>query len=221
MELKQHLGIDLKLERNVAKDSILISVKKLDGSITTASISPNSDVIAPFPEYLTQKSLEENKKQKTNYFKLFSNIVFVIVVSFIGLFTVSKFLGYADLKVVLTGSMEPAIMPGDMVFVLNDQIIEPRISDVVIYDAKRLDGVKVASFAHRIIDGNKTDGFITKGDNNPLADVQKSTSEDITGVVIFVIPFIGKFLNLTNLAFLVILIVSLTIARELYKLFND
>lgn len=221
MELKQHLGIDLTLERNTAADSILISVKKPNGKISTASISPNSQVVTPFPEYLTNKAFEESKTKKKNYLKLFSNIIFILFISFLGVFTISKFLGYADMKVVLTGSMEPSIMTGDLIFVLSDRIIKPQINDVVIYDAKNFEGQKVASFAHRIIDGNATDGFVTKGDANPLADVQKSTSADITGVVIFVIPIVGKYINLTNLAFLAILIVSLTIARELYRLFND
>ena len=112
-------------------------------------------------------------------------------------------------------------MAGDILLVVNDEFKEPRLQDVVIYDAKRIDGAKVASFAHRIIDGNSKSGFITKGDANPLPDVQISNSEDITGVVVFVIPFIGKYLTLTNLLFLVLLMISITITRELWKIFND
>ena len=221
MDLKQQLGIDLKINRSQAQDSILITVKKINGEISSAAISPHSLIASPFPEYLTEKSLRKETVKKRHAISAFSNILFSILVVILGLFTVSKFLGFADAKVVLTSSMEPSIMTGDVLLVVNDEFKAPRLQDVVIYDAKRIDGVKVASFAHRIIDGNSKSGFITKGDANPLPDVQISNADDITGVVVFVIPIIGKYLTLTNLLFLVIFIVSITITRELLKLFND
>ncbi len=221
MDLQEQLGIDLKIRRDQAQDSILITVKKKNGEVSSASISPSSQIISPFPEYLTEKALSKETIQKRHFIRVFSNILFSVLVVVLGLFTVSKFLGFADAKVVLTGSMEPSIMAGDILLVVNDEFKEPRLQDVVIYDAKRIDGAKVASFAHRIIDGNSTSGFVTKGDANPLPDVQISNPEDITGVVVFVIPFIGKYLTLTNLLFLVLLMISITITRELWKIFND
>ncbi|MFZ9360778.1 MAG: signal peptidase I [Candidatus Nanopelagicales bacterium] len=221
MDLKQQLGIDLKINRKQAQDSILITVKKKNGEISSAAISPQSQIVSPFPEYLTEKSLNKETLKKRHFINVILNILFSILVVILGLFTVSKFLGFADAKVVLSGSMEPSIMIGDVLLIVNDEFREPKLQDVVIYNAKRIDGTKVASFAHRIIDGDSSSGFITKGDANLSPDVQKSNLEDITGVVVFVIPFIGNLLTLTNLLFLVILIVSITITRELLKLFND
>ena len=42
-----------------------------------------------------------------------------------------------------------------------------------------------------------------KGDNNPAPDVQRPKAEDISGVVFFVIPFIGKLLSLKMLMILI------------------
>lgn len=221
MNLKQYLGIDLKLDQNNAKDSILITVKNNSGVIKSASINPNSNIVSPYPDFLTNSAIEKESKQKNNFLRIIGNFVFVLIVFILGTFTVTKFLGYTDLRVVLTGSMEPAIKPGDMVFVINDNFKSPQIGDVVIYDAKTLSGEKVTSFAHRIISGNSSEGFITKGDANPLADVQLSKAEDITGVVLFTLPFIGKYLTVVHLGFLLLILISFTIVRELIKVFND
>ena len=59
MDLKQQLGIDLKINRKQAQDSILITVKKKNGEISSAAISPQSQIVSPLPEYLTEKSLNK------------------------------------------------------------------------------------------------------------------------------------------------------------------
>jgi signal peptidase I len=98
-------------------------------------------------------------------------------------------------RVVLTGSMVPAINPGDVIVVVNDTYKEPKLNDVVVYMGSRFDGTKVASFAHRIIDGNATNGWVVKGDANPAPDTQLPTAKDIEGVVVGKIPSIGRFLT--------------------------
>jgi hypothetical protein len=42
-----------------------------------------------------------------------------------------------------------------------------------------------------------------KGDNNPTPDVQRPKLEDISGVVFFVIPYVGKFLTMKMLMILI------------------
>jgi hypothetical protein len=58
-------------------------------------------------------------------------------------------------------------------------------------------------FTHRIIGGDPINGFLMKGDNNPSPDVQRPKTEDISGVVFFVVPFIGKLLSLKMLMILI------------------
>ena len=110
-------------------------------------------------------------------------------------FSVLNLSGEIKSQIVLTGSMIPAINPGDMVVSVSPNRITPEIGDVVVYAGKRFDGSKVASFAHRIIDGDVKTGFVVKGDNNPDADTQRPVLSEIEGVVLFTIPFVGQLLN--------------------------
>jgi signal peptidase I len=114
-----------------------------------------------------------------------------------GLFSFSllNISGEIKSQIVLTGSMIPAINPGDMVISTSPNRITPEIGDVVVYAGKRLDGSKVASFAHRIIGGDFKSGFVVKGDNNPDPDTQRPVLSEIEGVVLFTIPFVGQLLN--------------------------
>ncbi len=118
-------------------------------------------------------------------------------------FSVLSFAGIAKARIVLTESMAPTINPGDIVLSLNPERLPPSVGDVVTYTARRFDGSEVASFTHRVISGDAKTGFVMKGDNNPAPDTQKPTLADITGVVFYTIPFIGKLLTPRGLLVLV------------------
>jgi hypothetical protein len=60
-----------------------------------------------------------------------------------------------------------------------------------------------------VIDGDAVKGFTVKGDANPSPDVQKPTLADVSGIVLFTIPFIGNFLTPKALLILVPLIFGL------------
>ena len=115
----------------------------------------------------------------------------ILLMVFAGL----SFTGNVKARIVLTGSMAPAINIGDVILTLPSARKAPQIDDVIAYQAKRFNGENVAVFSHRIIDGDIENGFIVKGDANKSPDPQKPTAEDILGVVFFVIPFIGNLLT--------------------------
>lgn len=117
------------------------------------------------------------------------------MVSMLLLFTGANVSGLVDSRVVLTGSMVPAINPGDLVLSTSPTRLAPEKGDVVIYTGKKFDGSTVASFAHRIIGGNAVNGFEVKGDNNPDPDVQKPMLSEIEGVIFLTIPLVGKLLS--------------------------
>jgi signal peptidase len=110
-------------------------------------------------------------------------------------FSVLSSTGFVKARVVLTGSMQPTINPGDIVITAPITRVEPKIDEIAAYQARRFDGAPVGVFTHRIIDGNAQTGWILKGDNNPSPDVQKPKNNDILGVVIFVIPWLGNLLS--------------------------
>jgi len=125
--------------------------------------------------------------------------------------------GLVKARIVLTNSMEPSISPGDIVLTMNPDRLKPEVGKVVAYQARRFDGSEVGVFSHRIIDGNGTDGWVVKGDNNPNPDTQQPKIPDITGVVVFVIPIIGRFLTPRALLITVPLIFGLWLILDALK----
>jgi signal peptidase len=111
------------------------------------------------------------------------------------IFSGFSFTGNVKARIVLTGSMAPAINTGDVIVTVPVTTRAPKVDDVIAYQAKRFNGDNVAVFSHRIIGGDIENGFIVKGDANKSPDPQKPKSDDILGVVFFVIPFIGHLLT--------------------------
>lgn len=125
----------------------------------------------------------------------FTTILTAVITTLLISISIAGLTNTLAFRVVLTGSMVPAINPGDLVVTLNDKFINPKMDDVVVYIGKSFDGTEIAPFAHRIIGGDATSGWVVKGDANPEADVQKPIAEDIEGVVVATIPNIGNFLT--------------------------
>jgi signal peptidase len=143
--------------------------------------APEVQAVASKPKYVGIKKA----------FSISGYAVAILLMVFAGL----SFTGNVKARIVLTGSMAPAISVGDVIITAPITRKAPQIDDVIAYQAKRFNGENVAVFSHRIIDGDIENGFIVKGDANKSPDPQKPTAEDILGVVVFVIPFIGNLLT--------------------------
>ena len=98
---------------------------------------------------------------------------------------------------VVSGSMEPSLYAGDMVFVnSNVEFENVKIGDVIIfqYEGKNI--------IHRVVDEAwiETERFLkTKGDNNKNADGYLATEDNFCGVAEYVIPKIGFLIDYKNL----------------------
>jgi signal peptidase len=163
--------------------SVLISsrgIKIVDS--TEYVIAPKERVIA------TRNPIKEA-------FQLTTKVAGWALVSMLLVFTGANVTGLVDSRIVMTGSMIPAINPGDLVISASPNHLAPEKGDVVIYTGKKFDGSTVASFAHRIIGGDAVSGFEVKGDNNPDPDVQKPVLSEIEGVIFLTIPLVGKLLS--------------------------
>jgi len=132
-------------------------------------------------------------------------------------FSVLSFSGTVKARVVLTGSMTPTINPGDIILTTPPTNVTPKIGNIVAYVGRRFDGTAVGVFSHRIIGGDAQEGFIVKGDHNPSPDIQHPKIPDITGVVIFIIPVIGRFLTPKALMITVPLIFGLWLIFDALK----
>ncbi len=181
---------------NFADSKILFTISNSQGErtvlITPDEITPSNPrlfVQAP-PERIVTKG-QKRQQRMQRYFTYLGYTLSAVLITF----SVLSASGFVKARIVLTGSMEPAISAGDIVILAPTPRTQPKQGDVVAYTARRFSGESVGTFTHRIIGGDAQNGFLVKGDNNPSPDVQRPKLDDISGVVFFVIPFIGKFLT--------------------------
>lgn len=100
---------------------------------------------------------------------------------------------------VLTSSMAPKFPPGTLIVIKPTPVDEIRVGDVVTY---QITSGQPAVISHRVIsrivdlDGNTT--FITKGDNNDLADKNPIREIQVKGVLWYALPYLGWVNNAVN-----------------------
>ena len=139
--------------------------------------------------------LSEDTKKQHLWIKKAMSVSGYLVAILLIVFAGFSFTGNVKARIVLTGSMSPAINVGDVIVTVPITQKVPQIDDVIAYQAKRFNGENVAVFSHRIIGGDIENGFIVKGDANKSPDPQKPKAADILGVVLFTIPFVGNLLT--------------------------
>ncbi len=86
---------------------------------------------------------------------------------------------------IMSGSMEPVLRTGGIVFTDTKEQSHPEIGDIVTYQ------VGENRVTHRVIRKERK-GYVTKGDANNMEDVSTVvTADQIIGKVIFVLPCLG------------------------------
>lgn len=159
--------------------------------------------------------------------KLFNILITITVVIFMAaaaLLVISSFdiPGVPlDARAVLTGSMEPALPTGSIVFVYPKA--EYREGDIITF--KRLESSLEIPITHRIVEVQAVDGqtsYVTKGDDNEWADTNPVLKEEVYGKVVWHLPYLGRLLDLakTPWGFAVLIIVPaiLVIVDEMWKI---
>ena len=130
--------------------------------------------------------------KNTCFWLLIALVVLLFATIIAQLFGIHRYL-------VVSGSMEPSLYAGDMVFVnSNVEFENVKIGDVIIfqYEGKNI--------IHRVIEETwiENEKYLkTKGDNNKSADGYLTTEENFCGVVVdeYVIPKIGFLIDYKNL----------------------
>lgn len=159
--------------------------------------------------------------------KLLSGAVVVIFLAIAGLLLLSRFsvpgLNFQVL-VVQSGSMEPAIKTGSVVFVTpNNLYVE---GDIITF-RRGLSRLEVP-ITHRIAAVEVIEGelvYTVKGDANEYADTEKVLAGEVLGKVKFHIPYLGILIDSakTPLGFvgLIILPALLIIGDEVRKIWHE
>ena len=142
-------------------------------------------------------------------------LAIILLLNFINIFkrVVSKeqlplVFGYGS-ALIVTGSMEPAIMPGDMVVIHEQDDYEP--GDIVTYHGNN------SPITHRILE-RTPNGYITQGDANNKDDGEIEKSR-IVGRVVRTIPGVGNvILFFQSPPGILILVAGLFVIIELPRL---
>lgn len=193
-----------------ADSKVLLTISNPNGTKTvlvtpsTVAESQAKYFVETPPERVVTKN-QIRVKKATSALRFSGYLLSAVVITFAALSTT----GFVKARVVLTGSMAPAINPGDVVISAPPSRLAPEVGEVATYTGRRFSGEVVGLFTHRIIGGDAETGFIMKGDANAAPDVQRPKINDINGVVFFVIPFIGYLLSVKTLALLIPLIIGI------------
>lgn len=146
--------------------------------------------------------------------------VVAAIVPFV-VYAVPQVVGAEYSFVVLTGSMTPAISPGDAVIVGAQEPGTIERSDVITYHR----GDTEIPTTHRVIGITETsDGYLyeTKGDANEGPDADLVPHQNVIGSVVLTIPYIGYAVQFTNTTYgfitLVILPFGLLLITEVWSL---
>jgi signal peptidase len=154
-----------------------------------------------------KNSKKKEKEKKPISHKRVIIAVVMICIAFFGSFLVYFGLQVAlnteaPIVIVVSGSMEPSIREGDLLFVMGvnpedikNGTVEDKNGDVIVFDARGLwVGAPEEPIVHRVVDKyliGDTWYFRTKGDANSLLDRAPVPESCIIGVVIGGIPYIG------------------------------
>ena len=117
---------------------------------------------------------------------ILNTILFIALIMIASLLIVPNLLGYKSFAVI-SGSMEPNIHVGSIVYAKETSFDDLKVGDVISY---KLSAETMVT--HRIHEVNKeTQTVITKGDANDSVDASPVTANNIVGKVSLSIPLIG------------------------------
>lgn len=140
-----------------------------------------------------------NKRQKINkriksilwiIFILLLYHIILVMIPYISETETNGILGYKA-YVIISDSMKPYINSGDIVIVKRYEEEKIKKGDVITFEKNQ------ETITHRIIEINENEGikeFSTKGDNNRLEDLETVKYEEIKGVKVITVPWIGKII---------------------------
>jgi len=132
----------------------------------------------------------KNKILKIGYYIFIAIIVGIAVLLAVSLFPIS---GNYKVKVVLSGSMDPAIKKGSIV------VIKPvdlyKIDDVITFGKDTRTDIPIT---HRIVESHAVNGkmlYKTKGDANNDVDLEEVRESKVIGKVLFSVPYLGYLID--------------------------
>ena len=116
-----------------------------------------------------------------------STIILIFLVVIGGLLLVPQLVGYKTF-VIVSGSMEPNIPVGSLVYAKEVPFDEIQVDDIVSYQIS-----SSTTVTHRVAEINQdVQEVVTKGDANDVVDANPVSYSHIIGKVAFSIPILGS-----------------------------
>ena len=114
-------------------------------------------------------------------------ILLSVIATFIPV-TIPRLMGYQAYNII-SGSMEPEIPVGSLVYVEPAQPAEVREGEIIVFYSGG------SAVTHRVVQNRLVEGeFVTKGDANQQEDLTPISYASLVGRVKYHIPFIGQLL---------------------------
>ncbi|MFX1473592.1 MAG: signal peptidase I [Promethearchaeota archaeon] len=150
----------------------------------------------------------------------------VIVLFIVVLITIGGYGGFiltmrtsSPLVVVTSDSMVPALQRGDLLVLQGRPAEDIHLSDIIVYQDEWFPDAPVVHRVVAIDIVGETYYFFTKGDANHANDPGNRTIDEIIGVVILRIPYLGEvsmFLRTpTGLAVIALIFIAIIVLPEL------
>ncbi|OPL11983.1 MAG: hypothetical protein AVO34_01820 [Firmicutes bacterium ML8_F2] len=160
------------------------------------------------------------KSLKTIYYVI---LTFLIIIAVLLMGSVLPIPGNYSVKLVESGSMEPAIKTGSVV--MTKPFDDYKIGDIICFGE---DSRIKTPTTHRIYDMEVIEGkpyYVTKGDANNAPDQKKVEAGEIIGKVLIDIPYLGYVVSEARkpLGFMLIIIIPATVIvyDELRKIWQE
>ena len=133
-------------------------------------------------------------QQRPEWFKTVVLLVIVAGATFGGYGVFMLAMGTTSPLVVVTSeSMEHVLYRGDLLVVQAKGPDQIHLGDIIVY--RDTDFHPETSIVHRVVDIVNINGtyfYYTKGDANPVQDDGYRTYDEVVGVVVLIIPWIGN-----------------------------
>ncbi|MEK7176696.1 MAG: signal peptidase I [Patescibacteria group bacterium] len=157
--------------------------------------------------------------------KTFYGLFILLIVGAAGLFlaTLLPIPGNVEVKIVKSGSMEPTIPTGSLVFVKPKA--EYSVGDIITFGQDTKSEIPTT---HRITEVQVGEGgtvFMTKGDANEEGDPQPVPASEVIGLVWFHVPYAGYIIDLARqpwgFTFLIGIPAALIIMDEALRIISE
>lgn len=140
----------------------------------------------------SRRNRQDSKCKAGRVCSIIGILMIVAVIILCSLLVLPEMIGF-HMYHVISGSMEPTIKVGSLLYVREENVEEIKEEDIIAFYSSVEEG---SIITHRVVKNNIVSGaFRTKGDANDTEDPTPVPYENFIGKVVLTIPYIGQLLT--------------------------